>query len=173
METLVTQMLALARGERGSLAAQREPVAVDALAREVWRTFAPRAEARGLRVDFALTPATAPADLALLRSILANLYDNAVDYTPPGGAITVAVEAGPAGVTVRVANSTDQLDPADVGKLFDRFWRKEAARSGGGQHTGLGLPLARTFATAMGWTLAAALDAGHRLVFTLTGPAKE
>ena len=172
METLVTHMLALARGERGQLAAQREPVAVDALAREVWRTFAPRAEARGLRADLALAPATAAADPALLRSILANLFDNAVDYAPAGGAIDVSVESGAAGVTVRVANPTDQLDPTDVEKLFDRFWRKEAARSGGGQHVGLGLPLARTFAAAMGWTLTAALEPGRRLVFTLAGPAE-
>ncbi len=169
MESLVTNLLALARGEHGQLAAHREPVAVDALVRDGWRPFAARAETRGLRADLVVAPASALADPVLLRSILANLFDNAVDYAPAGGTITITGEAGPAGVTLRVANATHDLDPADVGRLFDRFWRKEAARSGG-QHTGLGLPLARMFASAMDWTLTAALDAEHRLVFTLQGP---
>jgi len=72
-------------------------------------------------------------------------------------------------VTVRVANTTANLEASDLGRLFDRFWRKESARSGD-RHTGLGLPLARMFATAMNWTITAALDGEHRLVFTLSGP---
>jgi signal transduction histidine kinase len=169
MEALATSMLSLARGEQGRLAARREPVAVDALVREVWSRYAPRAEARGLRAALVLSPATAAGDPALLRSIFANLFDNAVDHAPPGGALELTVEAG---VTVRVANAAGNLTPADVERLFDRFWRKESARSDG-QHFGLGLPLARMFATAMGWTLTAALDGERRLVFTLAGPSGE
>jgi two-component system sensor histidine kinase QseC len=165
MEALVTQMLALARGEHGHVAATREPVALEALVREAWRPFAARAEARGLRASIALVPVTAAADPVLLRSVLANLFDNAVDHAPPGGEIGIALESGARGATIRVANAAPDLAPADLEKLFDRFWRKEAARSGG-QHTGLGLALARTFAAATGWSLTAALD-GKRLVFTL------
>jgi two-component system sensor histidine kinase QseC len=170
METLVTNMLALARGEHGHLAVRREPVPLDALVREAWRPFHARAEARGLRAEVAPPGATATADPVLLRSILSNLFDNAVSYAPTGGAISITGETGPAGVTVRVANATENLDPADLEKLFDRFWRKEAARSGG-EHSGLGLPLARMFAGAMDWTLTAALEGGSKLVFTLRGPA--
>jgi two-component system sensor histidine kinase QseC len=163
-------MLALARAEHGHLAVRREPVAVDVLVRDAWRPFHARAEARGLRADLAPPAATAAADPVLLRSILSNLFDNAVNYAPAGGTIRITGETGPAGVTVRVANGTDNLEPADLEKLFDRFWRKEAARSGG-EHTGLGLPLARMFAGAMEWTLTAALEGGSGLVFTLRGPA--
>ncbi|HKB57827.1 MAG TPA: ATP-binding protein, partial [Lacunisphaera sp.] len=58
------------------------------------------------------------------------------------------------------------LEADDAARLFDPFWRKEAARSGG-QHVGLGLSLARTFAVAMGWTLSATLDAQRRLELQL------
>jgi two-component system sensor histidine kinase QseC len=170
MEALVGNMLALARAEHGHLAVRREPVAVETLVRDAWRPFAARAEARDLRADLAPPEATAAADPVLLRSILSNLFDNAVHYAPAGGTIRITGETGPAGVTVRVANATDNLEPADMEKLFDRFWRKEAARSGG-EHTGLGLPLARMFAGAMEWTLTAALEDGSSLVFTLRGPA--
>ncbi len=166
MESLVTQMLALARGEHGALAANRETVALEPLLHEAWRPFAVRAETRGLRAKFSLAPVTSNADPALLRSILANLFDNAVDHAPPGGEIGIAIEDGARGATIRVTNVAPDLAPADLEQLFDRFWRKEAARSGG-QHTGLGLALARTFATAMGWTLTAALNEG-RLTLTLT-----
>ena len=175
METLVTHMLALARGEHGQLAVRREPVALDALVREVGRTFASRAEARGLHMSFALVPATVAADATLLRSILTNLFDNAVDHSPSGSEVRLVLEAAvpPAapGVVLCVTNPAGHLDPADMEKLFDRFWRKESARSGGGQHTGLGLPLARMFANAMGWTLTAALGPDRGLTFTLVAPA--
>jgi len=68
-----------------------------------------------------------------------------------------------------VANQAEGLEPADVSKLFDRFWRKEEARSGG-RHFGLGLPLARMFAKAMGWTLTAVLDEQQQLEFMLASP---
>ncbi len=170
MEALATSMLALARGEHGQLAGPTEPLAVAPLVEKVWRTYASRADARRLKVSLALTPANVAADPVLLRSILINLFDNAVDYTPEGGELNISLEGGGSGVVLRVANTAGHLDSVDVAKLFDPFWRKEAARSGG-QHVGLGLSLARTFATAMGWTLSATLDERHRLVFLLSGPS--
>jgi two-component system sensor histidine kinase QseC len=172
MESLVGNMLALARAEHGRLAVRREPVAMEALVQEIWRPFQARAVARGLRPEMALQGTAATADPVLLRSILANLFDNAVNYAPAGGTVRITGDAGPAGVTVQVANATDNLEPADLDRLFDRFWRKEAARTDG-NHTGLGLPLARMFAGAMDWTLTAALEGERRLVFTLRGPAAE
>jgi len=170
MESLVGNMLALARAEHGRLAVRREPVAMGALVQETWRPFQARADARGLHPEIALHGAAATADPVLLRSILANLFDNAVNYAPAGGTIRITGEAGAGGVMVQVANATDNLEPADLDKLFDRFWRKEDARTGG-EHTGLGLPLARMFAGAMDWTLTAALESERWLVFTLRGPA--
>lgn len=165
METLVTRLLSLARGERGQLAVQNEVVEIAGLVAATWRPFADRAAERGLRVQMAVTPDDLSADPVLLRSILGNLFDNAVNYAPIGGEIVVSrsVSGG-----LSVANTVDQFSPEDLSQLFERFWRKETARSGG-NHAGLGLSLARTFASAMGWRLAAALVAG-RLVFTLERP---
>ncbi len=75
--------------------------------------------------------------------------------------------------TARVdRHTTIDLAGENMPKLFDRFWRKETARSGG-THVGLGLALSRTFARAMGWTLTAALIEPSRIAFTLTGPAAD
>jgi two-component system sensor histidine kinase QseC len=166
MEMLTTSMLALTRGQPGQLTGATESVAIAPLVDEIWRTFAPRAEARKLRVKFTLVPVSVAADPVLLRSILSNLFDNAVDYTPAGGELSINVERQEHGVVVRVANLAANLEADDAARLFDPFWRKEAARSGG-QHVGLGLSLARTFAVAMGWTLSATLDAQRRLELQL------
>ena len=166
METIVTHLLTLTRGEQGQLAGHSETLALEQLVTDVWRPFAARAAARELKVRFTIGPASADADPALLRSILANLCDNAVAYTPEGGEIDIAIENTDGRASVRLANTTDQFDPGDVAKLFDRFWRKEAARTGG-EHLGLGLSLARTMALATGWRLSAALEAGGKLAFKL------
>ena len=169
MEALVTRMLALARGERGQLAATLAPVDPSAGVAETWAPFAVRAAERGLRGEFAVAPAAVPADAVLLRGILRNLFDNAITYAPPGS--VVRVTGGPTadgrGYALRCANPAGDLTPTDVARLFERFWRKEAARSGGGEHVGLGLSLAQTFAAAMGWRLTAALDPNGWIEFTL------
>jgi two-component system sensor histidine kinase QseC len=173
MEALTTRMLALARGQQDQLAGQTETFDLAPRVEEIWRTFAPRAEARGLTVQLTLAPASVTADPVLLRSILANLFDNAVEYAPAAATVGISLERGAQGVALCVTNPAGELETADVARLFDPFWRKEAARSGG-QHFGLGLSLARTFATAMGWTLDATLDEQRRLVLRLTdrsGPA--
>jgi two-component system sensor histidine kinase QseC len=164
MEALTTRMLTLARGEHGQIAVKFTPVDVQAVVAESWKPYAGRAQSRDLHVSFNLAPCILNADAVLLRSILSNLFDNACDYAPPGGDIHVTGEVG-AGYILRVSNPGVALSEEDVAQFFDRFWRKEAARSGG-EHSGLGLGLARMFAAAMGWTLGASLKEG-RVVFTL------
>jgi signal transduction histidine kinase len=162
MEAMVGHMLALARGEQGQLAVRSEPVAVDRLVGDLWSRLAPRAAERGLVVDRRLEPLVLAADPGLLRSILGNLLENAADYAPRGGRIEL--RTGPDGIVV--ANATEDFGPEDLPRLFERFWRKEAARSGG-QHVGLGLAVARVFAEAMDWTLAADSPRPNWLAFTL------
>lgn len=167
MEAMVGHLLALARGEQGQLVVARVPVDFGRLVREVWQPYAGRAAANGLAIKLQVADVTVHADPALLRGILNNLFDNAVEYASPGVDLTIALTADAAGTRLLVANAAPELSVEDVHHLFDRFWRKEAARSGG-KHVGLGLALARSFATAMGWSLSAAFDTQRRIAFTLT-----
>jgi signal transduction histidine kinase len=172
MEAMVGHMLALTRGEEGQLAMKLEPIALEPLVREVWGAFEEKATARGLQVTFALNPLMAAADPTLLRSIFSNLMENAVDYTPAGAELSIRLELSGGKPRFAVANPTTDLVAADLPKLFDRFWRKEAARTAG-KHLGLGLSLARMFAVSMGWSLTAAFDEKQRLVFVVGGPGAE
>jgi two-component system sensor histidine kinase QseC len=67
-----------------------------------------------------------------------------------------------------VSNRTAALHPDDLPRMFDRFWRKDAARSGG-EHAGLGLPLVRALCTLLGFSVTAELERGKVLHVTLQG----
>lgn len=167
MEQLVTRLLALARAEGGHAGAVRERVALVPAVQAAWRPFAGRAAAKQLRASFHIENEIAvETDPALLREILANLFANAVDYTPDGGEVNVHALHDDGHFTLCVTNPAPSLDAADVEKMFDRFWRKEAARSDDG-HAGLGLALARSCAQALGWDLRSTLDDSSRLTLAL------
>ena len=167
LEAMLTQLLALARGERGDLSAQRERVTLRPLVQEVCEHFQARAIARQLTLNWRVpAAAAADSDPALLRSILANLVDNAVEYAPRGGTVDVEADVDDVGLRLRVVNPVGDLDAQDLPHLFERFWRKDAARSSNG-HTGLGLSLARAFAQALGCQLTAGFTGSGRLALML------
>lgn len=161
METVVQAMLQLARLEQATPGEAGEPIALRALVEELWAPHAARAGHRGLTLRLDVDPAaTATGDRALCGHLLNNLLENAARHADAGSEVRVTCAppaTGSAGV-VCVANAASALDPGDLGRLFDRFWRGDAARSDAG-HCGLGLALARACAEAMGWRLEARLHA--------------
>jgi len=168
LESILTRLLALARGEHGRLPVQLERLELAPLLKTVCDPFRGKAAARG--IEFRVSApggAEAETDPVLIRDILTNLVDNAVAYTPQGGAVEVEAGAVDGCFTVRVVNTVERLDASDLPHLFERFWRKDAARSADG-HTGLGLSLARTYAQAIGCELTATLAGPARLALTLT-----
>lgn len=166
MEAIVTHMLALARSEGSTIPLTIEQVDVPALLEQAWRSFEPQARVKNLRVEWHLNPVSCETDPALLRSILTNLFDNAVEYTPVGGMVRIACGMQAGHASIQIANTVANLDQQDVARFFERFWRKEEARSGE-QHVGLGLAIAQSFAQALGWQLGATLDEGHLITFVL------
>ena len=167
LESILTRLLALARGERSGLP-EREWVGLAALVRDVCDPFREKAAARELAFKVnAQANAQAETDPVLLGSILRNLVDNAVAYTPRGGTVEVEAGADNGRLALRVVNTTDGIEERDLPHLFERFWRKDAARTADG-HMGLGLSLARTFAGAIGCELSATLVGPGRLAVALT-----
>lgn len=171
LDGLVTRLLDLARSENGRIAVSCENVELSSLIGLAWQPFATRAAARNLSVNLDLPRIEIRSDPLLLRSILGNLFDNAVDYTAPGEPIVLSLgfEAEANRVRFTITNRPAiPLSSDEVVQLFDRFWRQEAARSDA-RHSGLGLALARAFAEALGWTLTAHLEPDGRLCFQLAG----
>ncbi len=169
MEAIVSRMLALARSESGQLAAARQPANPAEHVRRAWQSLEGAAAARRASAAIEVEPAQVEADPALLHSILVNLIENAIEYGPEGGTIRITGTAQADGYRLLVANAAPDLTPTDTAHLFERFWRKEAARSGG-VHMGLGLALVREFARAMGWEVHARLEPPQTLVIALLAP---
>jgi two-component system sensor histidine kinase QseC len=169
MEHIVTRLLAMVRSEHGQLCVAREPVNLDALLKDVWQPLVARAAGRDIHVAWCVAPhLMISADPVLLRSVLSNLLQNAVDYSPAGGEVTVGAQVSGAGYAVHVRNQVTDLAAEDVSRLFDRFWRRDPARASG-DHAGLGLSLARAFARAMGGELMASREPDDYLRLTIIG----
>ena len=101
--------------------------------------YAPVAESRGITFRHSGIAAPVEGDADLLFQSLANLLDNAMKYTPEGGAVTLHVTADDDSVTVVVADSGPGVPPEEREAVLRRFYRLEPARSAPG--SGLGLSL--------------------------------
>ena len=151
---LVEQMLALARQEPRA-EAQRVAVRLDDLAREVVAELVPLADAG--RIDLGVSaaqPASVHGDGEALRTLLRNLVDNAVRYSPAGGRVDVSVEeaAGDArGARLTVSDDGPGIPVAERARVFDRFYRRAGTAPPG---SGLGLSIVTTIAAGHGATIA-------------------
>ena len=170
METLAVNLLALARCDARQSRVHTSEVPLRELAASVWSGVSSTAREKGmafrLEVPEGLLLVTDREKLAL---ILANLFANAVAYGSPGSAVRCLGETTPSGFALSVRNSTADLAEDDLPRIFDRFWRKDAARSDG-QHAGLGLALVAALCERLDLGKAARLQEGC-FEITLTGAA--
>lgn len=169
MERIVVNLLALARCDGGQQTVWRSEVPLAPLLERCWQPVAAEAAARGVALATALPAGlTLATDEDKLALVLSNLLANAVAYGVAGEPVTCSASVVGPELALRVSNRTDQLEPDDVPQVFDRFWRKDAARSGG-QHAGLGLSLVSALAKLLGFTVTAHLEHGEIFHVTLAG----
>jgi len=110
-------------------------------------------------------------DLRRLQEVLQNLLDNAVQYTPAGGRITVRAARRDAQVVIAVSDTGIGIPRADQERIFERFYRVDAARSREVGGTGLGLSIARHLVEAHGGRLTVESDIGRGSTFSVFLPA--
>lgn len=170
MEALVARLLALSRAEHGQHLLQRTAVDVTTMVDALIQPLASRfAEARLTIERKIAADGVVTTDPVLFESIVANLIENAVTYAVPDSRVEIGFGRSGGDFELRVANAAPDLSSADLPRMFDRFWRKDRARTGG-NHAGLGLALSRSFAETQGLKLEAALEPNGVLVMTLRGP---
>ena len=109
-------------------------------------------------------------DASLLRDVLQNLLDNAIQYTPPGGHIRVSATRQHDEIMINVADTGIGIPLADQERIFERFYRVDAARSREAGGTGLGLSIAKHIVEAHGGRLWVESAVGHGSRFSFSIP---
>jgi two-component system sensor histidine kinase QseC len=170
MESLALRLLDLARAEDSALALQRTNVSLAQAFYAAWQPWAGRAAERGIAPDIAVpTELVAHTDPSLLAVVLGNLCGNVAEHAPAGTPVSVRGNLMRDGVKLLFQNQAGELTEADVPHLFERFWRKDGARSNE-QHHGLGLSLAAEFAAMLDGTLTAKIATSGNVEFLLSLP---
>lgn len=145
---LVEQLLSLARQEPRAEPAHSR-IALDELARDVVAELVPLADARGIDLGIAQAqPAPILGERDAIATLVRNLVDNAVRYTPPGGRVDVSVMRPEAGsVQLKVLDNGSGIAPQERSRVFDRFYRQPGVDAPG---SGLGLAIVKAIADAHG-----------------------
>ena len=164
-------VLDVAEAEAG-IALDLAPLDLDAVARDVAGLYELVADEKGVRLAVEAGDAgTVRADRQRLRRALANLVDNAVKYTPPGGGVVISTGRGGGEAWVRVRDTGVGIAPDDLPRVWDRLYRADGARHERG--LGLGLALTRAVTEAHGGRVTAESVLGVGATFTLRLPAAD
>lgn len=169
---LTDDLLKLARIEAGKLEVEFSPVNVMQLIENCAETTLLKASRKQIALEIDVPPGL-PAvrgDAGLLREVLQNLLDNAIQYTSPGGRIRVGAAAGPREAVITVADTGIGIPLADQERIFERFYRVDAARSREAGGTGLGLSIAKHIVEAHGGRLWVESEVGVGSKFSFSIP---
>lgn len=141
---IVESLLFLARAEQRREPLSRKNLDLHPVAEAMVEYYRPLAEEKGLALD-CKGEARAYADPDLLQRAIGNLLSNAIRHTPAGGTVGVRIEnGGMEGVEISVADTGCGIAEEHLPRLFDRFYRVDAARSEGPHGSGLGLSLVQS-----------------------------
>ncbi len=159
---LVNQMLNLAQVEPwAGCAHEMNPLDLKELAREASMEWVPAALQKGIDLgcEGPAAPAVVRADRNRVRMLLDNLIDNAIRYTPAGGAVTVRAELSGGAAVLTVEDSGPGIPEPERESVFQRFYRLP---NSSGEGSGLGLSIVREVAAAYGAEVRIEEPAGHR-----------
>ncbi len=142
---LTDDLLRLSKMEAGQLALEFKPVDAAELLVSCLDTAKFGAEQKKLEIELHCANKMPPVrgDAGRLRDVIQNLLDNAVQYTPAGGRIVVSANAKNGDVVFDVSDNGIGIPQADLGRIFERFYRVDDARSREVGGTGLGLAIAK------------------------------
>lgn len=172
LNRLVDDLLQLARLQAGSVKLNRESVDIAGLVGEIEEEYRLVAERRNIALHCTCTglPAGFPADRDKLKQILINLLQNAINYTPAGGEVSVSAAAASGKLIIVVADSGKGIPPEEVEFIFKKFHRVENTGEERPAGTGLGLSIARELVELHGGVITARSEAGAGTEITVEIP---
>jgi two-component system, NarL family, sensor histidine kinase BarA len=190
---LIKTLLDLSKLESGTMSLRRDMMSCGALVFDVVATLAPTAKKKGVKLQARVTDGVPElyADSARLRQVLLNLTENAIKFTPAGGEVTIAAEAGfmPQGdtggagavlmaaarrpaVVLSVADTGIGIGVEDRDRVFDAFYQVDSSSTREAGGTGLGLSIVKRLVEAHDGLIEIASNRPFGTVFLVTLPSK-
>jgi signal transduction histidine kinase len=168
---MINAMLFISRTEAGVSRPELKPMDLAAVVRDACGLFQTLAEDKAIALTWEAPQRLEMAgDIRLIQRMLGNLLDNAIKYTPAGGAVAATVRAGPDhSISIAVKDSGIGISEKDLPHIFERFYRGDPSRSEAG--AGLGLSFARAVARAHGGEIRVESGPDRGSTFIVTLPA--
>ncbi len=172
LERLVGDMLSVSEMESGSMSLRVGDVRLQALFEDLREEYGAQASEKNVSLEWNLPPKypVFGGDRDKLAMAIHNLVGNAVKYTPAGGRVTVTLEADDREMRLEVRDTGPGIEEKDQDRIFQPFYRTDAARSSDVKGTGLGLAIAREIARLHGGDITLESAVGSGSVFTLCVP---
>jgi two-component system phosphate regulon sensor histidine kinase PhoR len=176
MVQMVEELLELSRIESGDVPLTREEVDLTSIVADAVERLRTQAERRELRLSLDLAPSIplVLGDPDRLERVALNLIQNAINFTPSGGAIDVSARPSNGTVTVEVRDTGVGIAAEELPRIFERFYKTDRARAGGDGirgGTGLGLAIVKHTVEAHGGQVPAESEQGRGATFRVTLPS--
>jgi two-component system phosphate regulon sensor histidine kinase PhoR len=171
---LTEDLLRLAQIEAGQLPYDARFVSVEDIVKPCLETVRVKAEKKNLTLEADCTDDLPDlfGDFQAFHEILDNLLDNAVRYSPRGGTIKVSAFTGEGEIVISVADKGIGIPKAEQDRIFERFYRTDAARSRESGGTGLGLSIVKHLVEAQGGRVRVESEVGSGSTFYLHLPIR-
>ena len=172
LAVLINDLLELSRIESGKMMLDLTPCRIDTVLKPVINGMKKQAENKSVRIINEV-PDTLPAVLAdedKIAQILLNLIDNAIKYNRPGGSVRISAEEEKESVKITVSDTGIGIPEEDLGRIFERFYRVDKARSRDMGGTGLGLSIVKHIVQTHGGRIAVDSEPGKGSSFSFFLP---
>jgi signal transduction histidine kinase len=169
---LIEHLLTLARADAGAAHFKFQSIRVSELMQSVSQqaTLLALAKGHSFSESLVLTEARVIADPLALERMLLALLDNAVQYTPAGGQISMTMQLENDCARVEIQDTGVGISETDLPRIFDRFFRADQARSGDLRGSGLGLSIAKWIADTHHISIEASSCLGKGSLFSVSIP---
>ncbi len=168
--SMIKTLMDIAEAEAGTMRLELRTVDLCQLLREVIEMYEYVAEEKKIKVTADLPPSCeASVDASRVRQAFGNLLDNALKYTPDGGAVTISARQETGRAVVRFHDTGLGIPPEEQGRIWERLYRGDKSRSQRG--LGLGLSVVKAVVEAHGGTATVNSAPGQGSEFTVTLPA--
>lgn len=171
MQRLVSDLLLLTKSEKATLTLPMVPLRFDMLLREVLGAFSDLFDDKGINLSAdTITPSKVNGNKDALYRMLANLIENALNYTNSGGTVTVSLTLNANGLVLRVSDTGIGIPESALPKIFDRFYRVDESRARAAGGSGLGLAIVKAITESHNGTISVSSVVGQGSTFTISLP---